>query len=273
MKSPSIIVLLLLAISQSVWGNDEAKSSSKSSSHSAAPPGASSNAAPATSKGPQTVTRRPVNPASNPNLRPVNPTANAPNSRRIPPTANRNRTILPSSSPEENQSNKKVAARNAPNRTAAVTPNQRSNTKNNGAHRTRIPTRTGNELSFSQARTQCSRQHHDRNWWRHHHSRICFYGGGYWFWNAGWWFPAWGYSPYYNSYVYDGPIYGYGQLSPGDVTAQVQQTLAELGYYYGAIDGVLGPDTRDAILRFQADNGLATTAAIDEPTLDSLGLT
>lgn len=57
------------------------------------------------------------------------------------------------------------------------------------------------------------------------------------------------------------------------MTAQVQQALAELGYYYGPIDGVLGPETRDAILRFQTVNGLATTAAIDEPTLDSLGLT
>jgi Putative peptidoglycan binding domain len=266
MKSPSIIALLLFAIGQPVWANDDAKSSSNSSSHSSAPASGSAKSAPATSKGPQTATGRPVNPASNPNLRPVNPTLNAPSSRRVPPTVNRNRTIVPTSLP---------GARNAPNRTAVVTPNQRPNTtaNNNGARRTRIPARSGNELSFSQARTQCSRQHHDRDWWRHHHSRICFYGGGYWFWNAGWWFPAWGYSPYYSSYAYDGPIYGYGQLSPGDVTAQVQQALAELGYYYGAIDGVLGPDTRDAILRFQADNGLATTAAIDEPTLDTLGLT
>ncbi|MBV9007585.1 MAG: peptidoglycan-binding protein [Verrucomicrobia bacterium] len=62
-------------------------------------------------------------------------------------------------------------------------------------------------------------------------------------------------------------------MSPGDVTSQVQEALAQQGYYNGPIDGILGPETRDAILRFQADHGLAATAAIDEPTLDSLGLT
>jgi Putative peptidoglycan binding domain len=179
---------------------------------------------------------------------------------------NRNRTIVPGNTP---------GAANVTGRTV-VTPNQRPNvatsngTRNN---RVRIPSRTGNELSFAQAQAQCSRHHHDRNWWRNHHTRICFYGGGYWFWNAGWWFPAWGYSPFYNNYIYDGPIFGYGELSPGDVTAQVQEALAQQGYYYGPIDGVLGPETRDAILRFQADHGLATTAAIDEATLDTLGLT
>ena len=137
----------------------------------------------------------------------------------------------------------------------------------------RIPPRAGNELSFAQARAQCTHDRHDRDWWRHHHVPVVFYGGGYWYWNGGWWFPAWGYDPYYSNYVYDGPIYGFGEMSPGNVTSQVQQALAQQGYYDGPIDGILGPETRDAILRFQADHGLAPTAAIDEPTLDSLGLT
>jgi hypothetical protein len=137
----------------------------------------------------------------------------------------------------------------------------------------RLVPRTGNELSYSQAQALCGRQHHDHDWWRHHHVLVVLYGGGYWYWNAGWWFPAWGYDPSYSNYAYDGPIYGYGEMSPGDVTSQVQEALAQQGYYYGPIDGILGPETRDAILRFQADHGLATTAAIDEPTLDSLGLT
>jgi peptidoglycan hydrolase-like protein with peptidoglycan-binding domain len=42
------------------------------------------------------------------------------------------------------------------------------------------------------------------------------------------------------------------------------------GYYDGPIDGILGPMARDAIAAFQADNGLAVTAAIDEPTLATL---
>jgi Putative peptidoglycan binding domain len=133
--------------------------------------------------------------------------------------------------------------------------------------------RTGNEWSYNVARTRYVRERHDRNWWNHHYNRITFYGGGYWYWNAGWWYPAWGYNPYYNSYVYDGPIFGYGYASPGDVTAEVQRALAARRYYYGPIDGILGPGTRSAIQQYQIDRGLAVTAAIDEPTLATLGMT
>ena len=132
--------------------------------------------------------------------------------------------------------------------------------------------RTGNEVSFNVARSRIVRERHDRNWWHHHYNRIIFYGGGYWYWNAGWWYPAWGYSPYYNNYSYNGPIFGYGYASPFDVTAQVQRALASRGYYYGPIDGILGPGTRNAIQRYQIDHGLYATAAIDEPTLYRLGL-
>jgi len=132
--------------------------------------------------------------------------------------------------------------------------------------------RTGNEWSYNVARQRYVRERHDRNWWRHHFNRIVFYGGGYWYWNAGWWYPAWGYDPYYNSYVYDGPIFGYGQAAPGDVTVEVQRALAQQGYYYGPIDRILGPGTRSAIQRYQIDHGLAVTAAIDEQTLYRLGL-
>ncbi|PYK69936.1 MAG: hypothetical protein DME45_00165 [Verrucomicrobia bacterium] len=132
--------------------------------------------------------------------------------------------------------------------------------------------RSGNEVSFNVARSRIVRERHDRNWWHRHYSRITFYGGGYWYWNAGWWYPAWGYNPYYNNYIYNGPIFGYGYASPFDVTAQVQRALAQQGYYYGPIDGVLGPGTRSAIQRYQIDHGLAVTAAIDEQTLYRLGL-
>ena len=52
----------------------------------------------------------------------------------------------------------------------------------------------------------------------------------------------------------------------------VQLQLQRHGYYDGPIDGMLGPMTREAIAAFQADNGLAITSAIDEPTLATLGL-
>jgi len=115
------------------------------------------------------------------------------------------------------------------------------------------------------------RQWHDRSWWRSHYNRIVFVNNGWYCWNAGYWFPAWGYAPSV-TYVYDGPIYGYNGLSPDQVTVNVQEQLARAGYYDGPIDGTLGPITREAIAAYQADNGLAITSAIDEPTLAALGL-
>jgi hypothetical protein len=115
------------------------------------------------------------------------------------------------------------------------------------------------------------RQWHDRGWWRSHYNRIIFVNNGWYYWNAGYWFPAWGYAPSV-TYVYDGPIYGYNGLSPDQVTVNVQEQLARAGYYDGPIDGMLGPMTREAIAAFQADNGLVITSAIDEPTLATLGL-
>lgn len=115
------------------------------------------------------------------------------------------------------------------------------------------------------------RQWHDRGWWTSHYNRIVFAFGAPYYWNAGYWYPAWGYYPGY-SYAYDGPIYGYNNLTPDRVVINVQSQLQRDGYYAGPIDGVLGPDTRQAIADFQADHGLAVTSAVDEPTLATLGL-
>jgi hypothetical protein len=113
---------------------------------------------------------------------------------------------------------------------------------------------------------------HDRDWWRSHHSRIIFVFGGWYFWNAGYWCPAWGYDPY-AYYAYDGPIYaGSPAVDPAEVVANVQTELQAEGYYDGDIDGILGPLTRAAIASYQQDHGLYITSAIDEPTLESLGL-
>ena len=113
---------------------------------------------------------------------------------------------------------------------------------------------------------------HDRDWWRHNHSRIVFVFGGPYYWNSGYWFPAWGYdrSAYY---AYDGPIYGYNNLPPDQVIANVQAALQQQGYYNGDVDGLIGPLTRDAIANYQRDHGLYTTSTIDRPTLESLGMT
>jgi hypothetical protein len=114
-------------------------------------------------------------------------------------------------------------------------------------------------------------QWHDRAWWRHHHDRIIFVFGGWYFWDAGYWYPAWGYDPY-AFYAYDGPIYAYNDLPPDQVVANVQASLQAQGYYHGEVDGLLGPLTRAALADYQRDRGLYVTSAIDQPTLASLGM-
>lgn len=116
---------------------------------------------------------------------------------------------------------------------------------------------------------------HDRGWYDSNYTRVILVTGGWgwWFWNSGYWYPAWGYDPYYRSYPYDGPIYGYRDLTPDQIVITVQRELRNDGYYAGSVDGVLGPQTRRALAAFQADHGLAVTSAVDEPTLQTLGLT
>jgi hypothetical protein len=113
---------------------------------------------------------------------------------------------------------------------------------------------------------------HDQNWWHsHYHNNIVFVFGAPYYWNAGYWFPAWGYYP--NAYyAWDGPIYGYNHLPPDQVIANVQSALQQQGYYHGEVDGLIGPLTRDAIASYQRDHGLYTTSTIDQPTLQSLGM-
>jgi len=86
-----------------------------------------------------------------------------------------------------------------------------------------------------------------------------------------------GYAPYYyqpyyysvpsvRSYSYEGTGYDLG------LGADVQRQLARRGYYYGGIDGVIGPMSRDAIRRYQAARGLPVTGGIDSRLLRSLDL-
>ena len=116
-------------------------------------------------------------------------------------------------------------------------------------------------------------ERHDEGWYHSHYNRVELVGGGYYYWNNGYWYPAWGYSPSAEYYAYDGPIYvGHRAEPPDQVIADVQAELQQMGYYKGEVDGLLGPMTREALTAYQGDQGLTTTAVIDEPTLDSLGL-
>ena len=113
---------------------------------------------------------------------------------------------------------------------------------------------------------------HDRNWWHDHCDTIVFVNTGYYFLDGSYWYPAWGYDPLQTYYDYDGPIYTYSDLLPDEVIANVQTALQDAGYYFGAITGSLSVDTRAALANFQRDYGLPITGAIDEVTVEALGL-
>jgi Putative peptidoglycan binding domain len=113
---------------------------------------------------------------------------------------------------------------------------------------------------------------HDRSWWNRHYNRVVFIGGGWYAWNGGWWYPAWGYNPAQTYYPYNGPIYAYRGLPPDQVIANVQAELQQQGYYRGEVDGLLGPLTREALIGYQNTQGLAPTGSIDQPTLYALGM-
>jgi len=149
----------------------------------------------------------------------------------------------------------------------------RGDNRGQNLEQTRSSNRNFDRNSFSVARSRVIRTPHNRNWWRSNfNTTFILFGGGYYYWWNGYWYPAYGYSPYYNNYIYSEPIYGYNNLAPGQVIENVQLALRDEGYYPGAIDGLVGPQTRAALAAFQRDHGLVVTEAVDEPTLVTLGL-
>ena len=127
--------------------------------------------------------------------------------------------------------------------------------------------------SYDEARRFHRRGVRDRSWYERNYNRFALFGGGYYYFDRGYWYPAYGYDSRYTTYRFDEPIYGYNSLEPGQVLVNVQRELRRQGYYRGAIDGLIGPQTRAALARYQRDNGLYVTRAVDGPTLAALGLT
>ena len=207
-----------------------------------------------------------------------------PNNKFNNPNWNRNRdrtntNVVTNQTPNTNvQSNTNTTVRN---RDWQNNPNRNRNWQNNNNTTVQSQTNTNrnwqnrnrsNTFTYQQARSRFDRQHHDRSWWRSRYSRIALFAGGYYYWNDGYWYPAYGYDPGYSTYAYDEPIYGYNNLDPGQVIVSVQSALQEQGYYNDEVDGLIGPNTRAALSRYQRDHGLPVTAAIDGPTLEALGL-
>ena len=61
--------------------------------------------------------------------------------------------------------------------------------------------------------------------------------------------------------------------SRGSQVSLVQQKLKQYGYYDGAVDGVFGKDTYNAVVWFQEKNGLKADGAVGPSTAAALGIT
>ena len=132
-----------------------------------------------------------------------------------------------------------------------------------------------------------------RNWNRgrdhYWHGHRCHFRNGFWFIYDPFLYYPWdyGYYPYsyYDTRYYDESVYPaeqeYAQTpadtkdseSSGDArVSDVQSALAREGYYDGAIDGTLGPSTRNALRRYQRDHGLDATGGITSGVIHALRL-
>ena len=138
---------------------------------------------------------------------------------------------------------------------------------------TNAPARAAaNIVAYSAALGRYQHARHTRYWWKRHFTTFVLVSGGYYYFDSGYWFPAWGYDPDYEAYDYDGPIFTYGNLLPDQVIVNVQRALQDRGYYGGGISGGLSPATRRAISAFQQDEGLEINGVVDGPTVYALGL-
>lgn len=146
-------------------------------------------------------------------------------------------------------------------------------------------------------RNHSSERHEANNWhrdWdRHHahfhHNRVFVFVDGFWWGLYPWDYYAYGYPyNYYNAYPYDyynsypdsyydsstkdsdqQPDYESDQYGNAATISAVQSELAQLGYYHGGIDGVVGDETEAALARYQQDHGLSVTGTLTAATLQS----
>lgn len=60
--------------------------------------------------------------------------------------------------------------------------------------------------------------------------------------------------------------------SRGERVALIQQRLKEWGYYAGAVDGIFGRGTYNAVVRFQRQNGLTADGRVGPKTAAAMGV-
>jgi len=194
------------------------------------------------------------------------PAARTPRTKRGPHRGVGNGNVQPGNG-NPAQGSQGPVAQGGPNRH----PGQNGNQNPNQHHHQKPGNNSQNPPIASATPPPPRHDWHDGDWYRRHSRVIVIVIGSYYYWDAGYWYPAYGYDPtsYYPS---DDPIYAYGNLLPDQVIANVQRQLNLYGYYTGAITGSLDSTTRAAIANYQRDNGLLVTGTVDQSTVESLGL-
>jgi hypothetical protein len=171
---------------------------------------------------------------------------------------------------------------------SSVDRNVSTNSRSQLASRTeRQPTERAANHIYARQNANAHRDwdRHGAHYWHRH----------WWAWDGYAWiglddgYYPWDYFPYYayDYYPYDyypgyyadvEPYYNNEQVDDSIPTADptviaVQRDLAKLGYYKGAVDGLYGRTTRDAVAKYQGDHSLTVTGTLTPTTLQSLGLT
>jgi hypothetical protein len=158
--------------------------------------------------------------------------------------------------------------------------------------------RSGNNLPSNWRDHVVARHSADwhRDWDRRHghfdHGHVFVFLDGFWWGLDPGFYPYYAYGNYpYDDYGYanNGYPYDYYEYSPYNyddeqgyapsdqdannaTVSAVQSKLAKLGYYRGAIDGVVGDETQAALARYQEKHDLSVTGTLTAATLQSLGL-
>lgn len=60
--------------------------------------------------------------------------------------------------------------------------------------------------------------------------------------------------------------------SVGNEVSEIQSRLKEWGYYEGKVDGIFGKETRNAVIKFQKNNGLDADGIVGAKTLAAMGI-
>jgi Putative peptidoglycan binding domain len=129
--------------------------------------------------------------------------------------------------------------------------------------------------------------------WRYggtrHYSGARYYGGNRYYGGTRYYSGGFGYPYYYSSWPYayygyyphssyEGYPYAYSYYSEpahsydASLVAQVQDRLADLGYYDGVIHGIMGRQTRAAISAYESTHNLVVDGMISSRLLDRMGL-